>query len=101
MTFKQDGDYFGGDSQPDICRRELSRHNLQDAAVRFDADILRSYKLNRGFLLRTPPYPGSLRPRDIFKFADLLKKYCELSESQLYEFIRFFTRWSSSPTFYS
>jgi len=48
-------------------------------------------RLIRGFLLRTPPDPGSLRPRDAFEFAYLLKKFYELSESQLYEFIRFFT----------
>lgn len=30
-------------------------------------------------------------PRDAFEFAYLLKKFHELSESQLYEFIRFFT----------
>jgi len=93
MTFKQNGDYFGSYSQPHIRRRELKRHSLRDAdaAIRFDADILRWCRLIRGFLLRTPPDPGSFRPRDIFEFAYLMKKYHELSESQLYEFIRFFT----------
>ena len=93
MTFKQDGDFFGSYSQPNIRRRELMRHSPRDAdaVVRFDADVLRWCKLIRGFLLRTPPDPGSFRPRDAFEFAYLLKKYYELSESQLYEFIRFFT----------
>lgn len=93
MTFKQDGDYFGSYSQPNIRRRELMRHSLRDAdaAVRFDADILRWCKLIRNFLLRTPPDPGSFRPRDMFEFAYLMKKYYELSESQIYEFVRFFT----------
>ncbi|MEM1175601.1 MAG: NAD(P)/FAD-dependent oxidoreductase [Pseudomonadota bacterium] len=93
MTFKQNGDYFGSYQNPNIRRREIIRHNHRDAdaAVRFDADILRWCRLIRGFLLRTPPDPGSLRPRDAFEFAYLLKKFYELSESQLYEFIRFFT----------
>ena len=42
-------------------------------------------------VLRTPPDPGSFRPRDMFEFAYLMKKFYELSESQIYEFIRFFT----------
>ncbi len=93
MTFKQNGDYFGSYQNPNIRRREIIRHNHRDAdaAVRFDADILRWCRLIRGFLLRTPPDPGSFRPRDAFEFAYLLKKFHELSESQLYEFIRFFT----------
>ncbi|MEM7504945.1 MAG: NAD(P)/FAD-dependent oxidoreductase, partial [Pseudomonadota bacterium] len=93
MTFKQDGDFFGSYSDPHIRRRELLRHSARDAdaAVRFDADLLRWCKLIRGFLLRTPPDPGSFRPRDIFEFAHLMKKFHELSEAQIYEFIRFFT----------
>ena len=93
MTFKQDGDYFGSYYSPNVRRRELMRHSLRDAdaAVRFDADVMRWCRLIRGFLLRTPPDPGSFRPRDVFEFAYLLKKFHELSESQIYEFIRFFT----------
>ncbi|MCP4302676.1 MAG: NAD(P)/FAD-dependent oxidoreductase [Gammaproteobacteria bacterium] len=93
MTFKQDGDYFGSYHDPNIRRRELMRHSMRDAdaAMRFDADVLRWCKLVRNFLLRTPPDPGSFRPRDAFEFAYLMKKFYELSESQIYEFIRFFT----------
>lgn len=92
-TFKQDGDYFGSYAHLNIRRRELMRHSLRDAdaAVRFDTDVLRWCRLIRGFLMRTPPDPGSFRPRDIFEFAYLLKKFHDLSESQIYEFIRFFT----------
>ncbi len=93
MTFKQDGDYFGSYTQPNIRRREIMRHSPRDAdaVVRFDADVLRWCKLVRGFLLRTPPNPGSLKPRDIFELAYLMKKFYELTEAQIYEFIRFFT----------
>lgn len=93
VTFKQDGDFFGSYQNPHSHRREMMRHSARDAdaVIRFDADVLRWCKLIRGFLLRTPPDPGSLRPRDAFEFAYLLKKFYQLSESQLYEFIRFFT----------
>jgi len=93
MTFKENGDYFGSYSNPNIRRRELMRHSPRDAdaAVRFDADVLRWCRLVRGFLMRTPPDPGSFRPRDAFEFAYLMKKFYELSEPQMYEFIRFFT----------
>ncbi|MEM9386540.1 MAG: NAD(P)/FAD-dependent oxidoreductase [Pseudomonadota bacterium] len=93
MTFKRDGDYFGSYQHPAIRRRELRRHSPRDAdaAVRFDADVLRWCRLIRGMLLRTPPDPTSLAPRDAFEFAYLLKKFWALSEAQLYEFIRFFT----------
>jgi len=93
MTFKQDGDYFGSYNNPNVRRHELMRHSPRDAdaVVRFDADVLRWCKLVRGFLMRTPPDPGSFRPRDVFEFAYLMKKFYELSESQIYEFIRFFT----------
>ena len=93
MTFKQDGDFFGSYNNSHIRRRELMRHSLRDAdaVVRFDADIVRWCRLVRGFLLRTPPDPGSFKPSDAFEFAYLLKKFYALSESQIYEFIRFFT----------
>ena len=93
MTFKENGDYFGSYHEPNVRRRELMRHSERDAdaTIRFDADVLRWCRLIRGFLLRTPPDPGSFKPRDIFEFAYLMKKFYELSESQIYEFIRFFT----------
>ncbi|MEX0824352.1 MAG: NAD(P)/FAD-dependent oxidoreductase [Woeseia sp.] len=93
MTFKQDGDFFGSYQNPHIRRRELMRHSPRDAdaAVRFDTDVMRWCRLIRSMLLRTPPDPGSFRPRDALEFAYLLKKFHELSEKQLCEFIRFFT----------
>ncbi|MEM6833771.1 MAG: NAD(P)/FAD-dependent oxidoreductase, partial [Pseudomonadota bacterium] len=93
VTFSQDGDYFGSYHQSDIKRREIARHSQRDAdaAIRFDADLMKWCRLIRGMLLRTPPDPGSFKARDAFEFAFLLKKFYELSEAQLYEFIRFFT----------
>jgi phytoene dehydrogenase-like protein len=92
-TFKQNGDYFGSYHQPDVRRREIARHSIRDAdaAIRFDADLMKWCRLIRGFLLRTPPDPASFKLRDAMEFAYLLKSFYSLNESQIYEFIRFFT----------
>ncbi|MEO0397821.1 MAG: NAD(P)/FAD-dependent oxidoreductase [Pseudomonadota bacterium] len=93
VTFMQNGDYYGNYHHHEVRRREIARHSKRDAdaAIRFDADLMKWCRLIRGMLLRTPPDPASLKPRDAMEFAFLLKKFYELSESQLYEFIRFFT----------
>ena len=93
VTFKQDGDFFGSYHQADLRRREISRHSKRDAdaSIRFDADLMKWCRLIRGFLLRTPPDPSSFRIRDAMEFAYLLKSFHNLSENQIYEFIRFFT----------
>ena len=93
VSFKQDGDYLGSYHQPTLWRREVARHSKRDAdaAVRFDADLMKWCRLIRGFLLRTPPDPASFKIRDAMEFAYLLKRFYSLSESQIYEFIRFFT----------
>ncbi len=92
-TFKQDGDFFGGYSNPHTRRRELIRHSPRDAdaALRFDADLLRWCRLVQSFLLDRPIDPSSLRRADLMEFASLLKQFHALSESQLHEFIRLLT----------
>lgn len=92
-TFRQNGDYFGSYHQSAVRRREIARHSIKDAdaSIRFDADLMKWCRLIRGFLLRTPPDPGSYKIRDAMEFAYLLKRFYTLSESQIYEFIRFFT----------
>ena len=92
-TFKQDGDYFGSYHQPTVRRREIARHSKRDAdaTARFDADLMKWCRLIRGFLLHTPPDPASFKIRDAMEFAYLLKRFYSLTESQIYEFLRFFT----------
>lgn len=92
-TFMQNGDYYGNYHQHEVRRREIARHSKRDAdaVIRFDADLMKWCRLIRGFLLRTPANPVSLKWRDMMEFAALLKKFYSLSESQIYEFIRFFT----------
>ncbi|MEM8935172.1 MAG: NAD(P)/FAD-dependent oxidoreductase [Pseudomonadota bacterium] len=93
ITMMQNGDYYGNYHHHEVRRREIARHSVRDAdaVIRFDADLMKWCRLIRGLLLRTPPDPTSFKPRDAFEFAFLLKKFYELSENQLYEFIRFFT----------
>lgn len=93
VTFKENGDYYGNYHQPTVRRREIARHSKRDAdaVIRFDADLMKWCRLIRGFLLRTPPDPASFKIRDAMEFASLLKSFYSLSESQIYEFIRFFT----------
>jgi len=92
-TFKQNGDYYGNYHQPAVRRREIYRHSKRDADanIRFEADLMKWCRLIRGFMLRTPANPTSFKWRDAMEFAALLKSFYKLSESQIYEFIRFFT----------
>ena len=72
---------------------ELKRHSAHDADAMFRlmADLERYSTLIRKTLLRTPPEPAKMRPRDISELIFLAKTFGELGESELYEYIRFFT----------
>ncbi|MEM9531484.1 MAG: NAD(P)/FAD-dependent oxidoreductase [Pseudomonadota bacterium] len=73
--------------------RELKRHSAHDADAmfRFQADLTRYSQLIRKTLMRTPPDPASWRLRDIKEFIFLARRFWDLGESQLYEYVRFFT----------
>ncbi len=72
---------------------ELKRHSSHDADAmhRFQADLTRYAQVIRKTLLRTPPDPVSLRPRDIRELLFLAKQFWNLGEKEIYEYIRFFT----------
>jgi phytoene dehydrogenase-like protein len=72
---------------------ELKRHSSHDADAmhRFHADLTRYSRFIRKTLLRTPPEPTSLRPRDIREFLYLGKQLWSMGEREIYEYIRFFT----------
>jgi len=74
-------------------RRELHRHSPHDADAmqRFQTDLTRYSLVIRKTLLRTPPDPASLRPRDLTEFLYLARQFGSLGEQQIYEYIRFFT----------
>jgi phytoene dehydrogenase-like protein len=72
---------------------ELKRHSSHDADAmhRFGADLTRYSQFIRKTLLRTPPDPVSLRPRDIRELLFLGKQMWKLGEKEIYEYVRFFT----------
>lgn len=72
---------------------ELKRHSPHDADAmhRFQADLTRYSQFIRKTLMRTPPDPTSFRPRDILELIYLGKQLWALGESEVYEYIRFFT----------
>ena len=72
---------------------ELKRHSTHDADAmhRLEADLTRYSQLIRKTLLRTPPEPTSMRPRDIREFLYLAQQFWKLGEREIYEYIRFFT----------
>lgn len=72
---------------------ELKRHSPHDADAmsRFQADLTRYSQLIRKTLMRTPPDPARLRPRDISELLFLARQFWSMGERQIYEYIRFFT----------
>jgi phytoene dehydrogenase-like protein len=72
---------------------ELRRHSAHDADAmsRLMTDLSRYSQLIRKTLLRTPPNPTSMKPRDIGEMLFLAKKFWDLGEAEIYEYIRFFT----------
>jgi phytoene dehydrogenase-like protein len=72
---------------------ELKRHSPHDADSmhRFQTDLTRYAQFIRKTLLRTPPDPTSLRPRDIHELLFLAKEFSSLGKKEMYEYIRFFT----------
>ena len=70
--------------------KRLSAHDA-DSMHRFQADLTRYSQLIRKTLLRTPPDPTSMRPRDIGEMLYLAKEFWKLGEREIYEYIRFFT----------
>ena len=72
---------------------ELKRHSPHDADSmhRFQTDLTRYAQFIRKTLLRTPPDPTSLRPRDIHELLFLAKEFSSLGKKEMYKYIRFFT----------
>ena len=72
---------------------ELKRHSPHDADAMFrlQTDLTRYSQLIRKTLMRTPPDPVRLRPRDIGELLFLARQFWSLGEREIYEYIRFFT----------
>jgi phytoene dehydrogenase-like protein len=92
-TITQTGDILGNYTDEDVQRREFARHNARDADAyhRYSTDVIRQCKFIRPLLLRTPPDPTSMRPRDIREMIYLGKEFAKLGEQSIYDMIRFYT----------
>ena len=64
--------------------RKRNPHDA-DAMFRFQTDLNRYAQLIRKTLLRTPPDPARMRPRDIQELLFLAKEFWSLGERELYE----------------
>jgi phytoene dehydrogenase-like protein len=92
-TFTRNGDYLGGYVDKDVKRREIARHNAHDgdAWMRYSRDTMRQCRLIRQMLLRTPPDPTSLKPRDLAEMLYLVQRFADLGEQGIYDTMRFYT----------
>ncbi len=93
LTITRSGDILGNYPDHDVQRREFARHNAHDADAysRYSTDVMRQCKFIRPLLLRTPPDPTSLRPRDIREMLYLGKEFRKLGEQAIYDTLRFYT----------
>jgi len=92
-VFTRDGDALATYRQHDAHRREIQRFSLRDAEAydRYSADVTRQCRFIRPLLLRTPPDPASLRPRDLQEMLYLGRKVHGLTETEMADTIRFWT----------
>jgi len=93
VSFGDDGTTLFSYTDAEAEHLELKRHSPHDADSmhRFQADLSRYSQFIRKTLLRTPPDPTSIRPRDISEMLFLGKEIWKLGEREIYEYIRFFT----------
>ena len=89
----RDGGYLAMYRDHDANRREFARHSKRDAEAydRYSRDIMRHCRFIRPLLLRTPPDPTSFRPRDLGELALPRPQFCDLTETEILEMVRFWT----------
>jgi phytoene dehydrogenase-like protein len=92
-VFTRDGGYLATYRNHDSNRREFARFSRRDAESydRYARDVLRHCRFIRPFLLRTPPDPTSLRPRDLQELLWAGRKFMALTEAERYDMVRFWT----------
>ena len=91
--FTRDGDYLAMYRNHDANRREFARFSKRDAEAydRYSRDIMRHCRFIRPLLMRTPPDPTSLKPRDLQELLFIGRKFWDLTETEMYEMVRFWT----------
>ena len=92
-TMMRDGGHLAVYDNHDAMRREIGRHSRQDAEGydRYVRDMLRHCRFIKPLLLREPPDPTSLKPRDIRELLYLGRHFRRLGEARIYDTLRFFT----------
>ena len=93
VTFMQNGDYYGNHADHERQHREVARHSKRDANAyeRYEADVMKQTRLIRPFLMRTPPDPTSLKPKDLRELALLASSFASMGEEGLADTMRFWT----------
>ena len=92
-TFLNNGDHFGSYAEHNAFRREIQRHSPIDADAydRYSRYIMRQCRFIRPLLLRTPPDPVSMRPKDLQEMMFLLKRFHDLGAREMADMLRFWT----------
>ncbi len=92
-TFTADGGYFAYYGEHDALRREMRRFSRRDADnyERYVQAVMRQCRFIRPLLLRTPPDPVALRPRDVGELLFLGRRFHDLGQREMGEAIRFWT----------
>lgn len=92
-TLMRDGGHLAVYDNHDAMRREIARHSRRDAESydRYVRDMLRHCRFIKPLLLRTPPDPTSLRPRDLRELLFLGRHLGKLGEARIYDTLRFFS----------
>ena len=87
VTFMQNGDYYGNHADHERQHREVARHSKRDANAyeRYEADVMKQTRLIRPFLMRTPPDPTSLKPKDLKELALLASSFASMGEEGQFE----------------
>ncbi|MFT5482034.1 MAG: phytoene dehydrogenase-like protein, partial [Halieaceae bacterium] len=94
VTFMQNGDHFGNYYDHERQYREMARHSKRDANAyeRYAADVMKQTRLIRPFLLRTPPDPTSISPRNLRDLAQFASAFLEMGEEGLGDTLKFWTK---------
>lgn len=92
-TFMRNGDYFAYYSDHDALRREIARHSKKDvdAYDRYSRFVTRQCRFIKPLLMRTPPDPVRLKPRDIQEMLYLARRFHDLGPREMADTLRFWT----------
>jgi phytoene dehydrogenase-like protein len=92
-VFTRDGGYLATYRHHDANRREFARFSKRDSEAydRYARDVLRHCRFIRPLLMRTPPDPTSLKPRDLAELIFIGRKFMDLPAQEMHDMVRFWT----------